>query len=178
MDRSTWEKMKQVLEGKLVEEVGLSQNAACIYAGIEHKEALKWVRISEEKRLQDEPWVHEISPIWHSVDQVKARDLSDELWHRARFGIKELLLDPDHNPIKTRTGEQLYKVKYDNALAIRVMEKLDPTWRRDVKVKPPAESDDKNLSLDEQWNRIKRIRDARIANATEELKEKGNHFDS
>ena len=126
-----WALARAVLLGESSKVVSLT--AAAKAAGITRAELNSWIKRSGQKRIEDEPWVHEIAEVLVAADGHKADKLTDKAWERS-----------------------LDDKKTDNKLLVRMIEKYDPDFA--PKKDAPAPFD-----IDEIYRRmmaIGKIKDA------------------
>ena len=120
-----WTIVKAVLTGIKGERT--SRYEACKAAGIVAAELTAWIKISREGGLEVEPWVQEIAPFFDALPQTQADVLFGIAWERAVHGVE--------TPIVYKGHVTDHYQKLDNTLLVRLLEKLDPSFRAAAKVK-------------------------------------------
>lgn len=114
-----WTIVKAVLTGIKGERT--SRYEACRAAGMSVAELNAWIKMSREGGLEVEPWVQEIAPFFDALPQTQADVLFGIAWERAVHGVE--------TPIVYKGHVTDHYQKLDNTLLLRLLEKLDPSFR-------------------------------------------------
>ena len=120
-----WTIVKDVLTG--VQGERTSRYAACKAAGMTVAELNDWIKISREGGLDVEPWVQEIAPFFDALPHTQADVLFGIAWERAVYGVK--------TPIVYKGHVVDSYMKLDNTMLLRLLEKLDPSFRAAANLK-------------------------------------------
>ena len=124
-----WEAAKAVLTGQAPRGF-VSPTAAVRAAGISLPVLRAWIKRSRERRVDDEPWVHEIAEVYDTRYQAQAEVLEDVLFDQAIHGYR--------TPVYINGKQVGERVIYDHRLALRLLEVRDPRYQRGSKRTPPA----------------------------------------
>ena len=85
-----WEEAKRIIQCEDPTRVSLSAAAAA--AGVSVAVFRQWVRRSEDRNPDDEPWVHEIAGVVREMPVRQAERLMDKLWEKAMAGDRASIL--------------------------------------------------------------------------------------
>lgn len=151
-----WEAAKCILLGQDNTKVSLADAAAA--AGVTLPALKKWIKRACSKDPSDEPWVHAIADEIEHIPESQASVLESVLWDRAINGTKETIVD--------KKGGVTIKTKEDNALALRLLEKRDPSY---VKGQKNSVDITARLDVDELFEKFQSLNAQLIAKQQNEL---------
>ena len=123
MNERQWAAAMDILLGSATK---MSVYAAATAAGVSRSVLLKCIERSRERRAGDPPWAQSMHMIYDERECVIADKLEDEIWKRGMGWTEKVMKVGDDGKVSE------IEVTYpgDSRLLVRMMEVLDPRYRK------------------------------------------------